>query len=96
LYSIISIYYPKYLSDGWSDRIDVAQDYYEEAVGSLSFKAYSPVVTEFNEYFQNLNPVNNLRNVWFNEYWQERFKCFIEESTRTKYSTPCKSKFIKK
>ncbi len=35
-------------SDGWSDRIDVAKDYYEEAVGSFSIKPYSPPHILFN------------------------------------------------
>ena len=34
---------------------------------------------EFNDYFTNLNPANNKRNVWFNEYWEEMFKCYIDE-----------------
>ena len=64
-------------SDGWSDRIDVARGYYEEAVGSLSIKAYSPLIKEFDSYFSNLNPSNNRRNVWFNEYWEETFRCYL-------------------
>ena len=79
-------------SDGWSDRIDVAQDYYEEAEGSLSIKAYSPLIEEFDNYFTSLTPSNNARNVWFNEYWEERFKCYLEETSKQKFPTPCKSK----
>jgi hypothetical protein len=90
------IFDKKQNSDGWSDRIDVAKDYYEEAVGSFSIKAYSPKVTEFDKHFANLNPSNNLRNEWFNEYWEEMFKCHIEEATRLKHPTPCKSKTNKK
>jgi hypothetical protein len=80
-------------SDGWSDRNDVAEGYYEEALGSVTMKAYSPLVSEFDNYFTNLNPLNNKRNIWFNEYWEEQFKCYIEETTKKKYKTPCKSKF---
>nr|QVK45748.1 G protein-coupled receptor [Proales similis] len=77
-------------SDGWSDRIDVARGLYEQAVGSFSFKAYSPEVTEFDSYFTNLNPISNQRNVWFNEYWEEMFKCYIEPHRRGKFRIPCK------
>ena len=76
-------------SDGWSDRNEIAEDYYEEAVGSLSIKAYSPLIKEFDDYFTALNPSNNLRNVWFNEYWEERFQCHVEEQSASKYSKPC-------
>jgi hypothetical protein len=79
-------------SDGWSDRIDVAKDYYEEADGSMSVKAYSQVVTEFDNYFKSLNPSVNKRNVWFEEYWQERFKCYLTEEYKKKFPRYCKSK----
>ncbi len=69
----------------------MARGYYEEALGSLSVKAYSPLVKEFDEYFTALNPENNLRNVWFEEYWQERFECYIEEKNKKEFNTPCKS-----
>jgi len=79
-------------SDGWSDRIDVAQDYYEEALGSMSIKAYSPLIKEFDSYFTQLNPSNNLRNVWFDEYWQERFKCYLTGSAaQKKFTDPCEA-----
>ncbi|CAF0865551.1 unnamed protein product [Brachionus calyciflorus] len=79
-------------SDGWSDRTDVARDHYEEALGSLSIKAYSPVVKEFDDYFEKLNPSNNFRNVWFNEYWERRFECYINEENKDKFGVPCKKK----
>jgi hypothetical protein len=79
-------------SDGWSDRIDVAQGFYEEALGSFSVKPYSPLVEEFNSYFAHLNPDNNKRNVWFNEYWEDRFKCFVDEKSKEIYRESCKRK----
>jgi hypothetical protein len=71
----------------------VAVGYHEEAMGSLSVKAYSPLVKEFDNYFMSLNPSNNLRNIWFNEYWEARFNCYIDESNKSNYKKSCKSIF---
>ena len=60
----------------------------------MSVKAYSPVVKEFDDYFISLNPSNNLRNVWFEEYWQERFHCHLSEEYKNKFPTYCKSKLL--
>jgi hypothetical protein len=60
----------------------------------MSVKAYSPVVKEFDNYFISLDPSNNLRNVWFEEYWQERFKCHLTDEYIKKFPFPCKSKFL--
>lgn len=40
----------------------------------------------------NLNPSNNKRNVWFNEYWEETFKCYLNPSNKSKFTTPCVDK----
>lgn len=30
--------------------------------------------------------------MWFEEYWQERFKCYLAGSPNSKYTTPCEDK----
>ena len=74
----------------------MAKGYYEEALGSFSIKAYSLRVKEFDEYFESLKPSNNFRNIWFKEYWQERFKCHIDEEMKLEFPEPCKSKNFNK
>ena len=62
----------------------------------MSVKAYSPVVKEFHNYFRSLNPTVNKRNQWFEEYWQERFQCYLNEEYKKKFTRDCKSKKFKK
>ncbi|KAL5009877.1 hypothetical protein ScPMuIL_012182 [Solemya velum] len=77
-------------SDGWADRPDVVKDLEKEAIGGISVKLRSPPVSLFNRHFKDLNPFNNIRNPWFKEFWQEKFKCYIEGADRdVRYTTPC-------
>lgn len=64
-------------SDGWADRPDVVEGVEEVAAGGMSIKLHSPQLPEFDPLFQNLTPFNNSRNPWFQEFWQEKFKCRI-------------------
>jgi hypothetical protein len=69
--------HPLFCSDGWADRSDVTEGYESQARGSISIRIHSPNVTDFDEYYFNLNPYTNTRNPWFREFWQERFNCAI-------------------
>ncbi|XP_069676283.1 metabotropic glutamate receptor 1-like [Periplaneta americana] len=66
-------------SDGWADRSDVTDGYESQARGSISIRINSPNVTEFDDYYFNLNPYNNARNPWFREFWQYRFNCTMRD-----------------
>ncbi|XP_075227650.1 metabotropic glutamate receptor 1-like [Lycorma delicatula] len=64
-------------SDGWADRSDVIKGYEEQAKGSLSVRIHSPYVSSFDDYYFSLDPFNNSRNPWFQEFWQDKFSCII-------------------
>ncbi len=54
-------------------------------------KARSLRVPGFEQYFRRLHVYNNTRNVWFREYWQQKFSCsLIGFDNQTKYSRPCR------
>lgn len=77
-------------SDGWNVRTDVVEDIEPLAVGGLSIKLYSPAIDTFNTHYFSLRPNNNTRNVWFREFWQEKFHCYIEGEDRDpRFDTPC-------
>ena len=42
-------------------------------------KARSLRVPGFEQYFRRLHVHNNSRNVWFREYWQQKFGCSLPE-----------------
>ncbi|KAM5180256.1 metabotropic glutamate receptor 5 isoform 2-T2 [Mantella aurantiaca] len=65
-------------SDGWADRYDVTDSYQREAAGGITIKLRSPDVKWFDEYYLQLKPETNLRNPWFQEFWQNKFKCRLK------------------
>ncbi len=42
------------------------------------------ILTGFNDYFKKLTPKTNLRNPWFNEFWEGQFDCSMKLSKATK------------
>lgn len=62
---------------------------------SFKIKARSLRVPGFEQYFRRLHVHNNTRNVWFREYWQQKFDCVLNDtannfSSRTnKYTRTC-------
>ncbi|XP_075404816.1 metabotropic glutamate receptor 5 isoform X3 [Tenrec ecaudatus] len=80
-------------SDGWADRYDVTDGYQREAVGGITIKLQSPDVKWFDDYYLKLRPETNLRNPWFQEFWQHRFQCRLEgfSQENTKYNKTCNS-----
>ena len=77
-------------SDGWAVRPDVVADIENFAMGGISMKLYSPPITDFDQYYFALNPYNNEKNPWFNEFWQQKFNCRLDVADAdTAYDTPC-------
>lgn len=48
---------------------------------------------EYKNYFARLNPSNNTRNPWFQEYWMKKFNCSLPGTT-TQGQTPCTGKSV--
>lgn len=49
----------------------------------------------FEQYFRQLHVNSNTRNVWFQEYWQQKFSCTLKTPDNnlrrpSKYPTPCR------
>ncbi|XP_030414908.1 metabotropic glutamate receptor 5 isoform X1 [Gopherus evgoodei] len=85
-------------SDGWADRYDVTEGYQREAVGGITIKLQSPDVKWFDDYYLQLRPETNLRNPWFQEFWQHRFQCQLKgyPQENTKYNKTCNSQLTLK
>lgn len=82
-----------FFSDGWADRKDVVQELEEEAWGGISLRIRSPPVKDFDTYFKALRPRTNTRNPWFDEFWEDRFNCSLNESDTTR--DPCTGSYIR-
>ena len=54
-------------------------------------KARSLRVPGFEQYFRQLHVQNNTRNVWFREYWQQKFACTLpDENKKNDLGRPAK------
>ena len=80
----------RYYSDGWAVRPDVVEGIEDHIAGGVSMKLYSPEIYDFDEYYFRLGPYTNSRNPWFQEFWQERFRCYIDGDDRDpRYTDKC-------
>ena len=77
-------------SDGWAVRPDVVDGLEQEAAGGISMKMYSPPISGFDRYYFSLSPENNTHNPWFREFWQQKFKCYLNGPDKDeRYKQPC-------
>ncbi|CAF0831411.1 unnamed protein product [Didymodactylos carnosus] len=77
-------------SDAWADRLNVIPNNTESvALGAITIKARSLRVPGFEKYFRSLHVHTNKRNVWFQEYWQQKFDCKFKDSDSSKFNRFC-------
>ncbi|KAJ8047651.1 Metabotropic glutamate receptor 3 [Holothuria leucospilota] len=62
-------------SDGWGVQDEPIRDKEEIAEGALTIELQAKHVPEFDEYFLKLQPGENHRNPWFDEFWDQKFRC---------------------
>lgn len=74
-------------TEGWADRQDVVSEYEMQAVGSISIRIHSKYVKSFDDYYFALDPFNNSRNVWFREFWEDKFHCKMPTTKISAIST---------
>lgn len=64
-------------SDGWGKQQKLVEGLENVAEGAITVELQSELVPEFDDYMKSLTPDNNLRNPWFEEYWQDTFGCLL-------------------
>lgn len=67
-------------SDGWGKQQKLVEGLEEVAEGAITVELQSERVPGFDEYMMTLTPDNNLRNPWFQEYWQDTFGCTLDSN----------------
>ncbi|XP_052892732.1 metabotropic glutamate receptor 2-like [Anopheles moucheti] len=78
-------------SDGWSARNLVSDGNEAEVEGTLSVQPQANPVIGFEDYFLNLTVINNKRNPWFVEFWENNFQCKYPHSPYTPYNKDYKN-----
>ena len=64
-------------SDAWGDQIPA--ELHPLAHGMISVLPRSKRSSDFDDYFQSLNPLNYSANPWFGEYWESVFNCSLRD-----------------
>lgn len=68
-------------SDAWGNQQSVVDGLRAEAAeGAITINPRSEVVTDFDKYLFSLTPQNNVRNPWFEEFWEHKFSCRLHEA----------------
>lgn len=62
-------------SDAWGDQLPAELHYLTH--GMLSVLPRSKRNSDFDSYFRSLNPLNDIANPWFTEYWESVFNCSL-------------------
>ena len=68
------------VGDGWGSRAYIAPDK-TVANGSITFQVETEEVKEFRDYFLNLKPETNTRNIWFKSFWEQTFNCTFKNNS---------------
>ncbi|KAG1661166.1 Metabotropic glutamate receptor 6 [Nymphon striatum] len=80
-------------SDNWGAKIYPVKGQETAAEGAITILPQKDSLKGFDDYFLQLRPNTNIRNVWFSEYWRQRFNCSF---TKSKDRKKCSNKRYKK
>uniref|UniRef100_A0A8C2HPL4 Metabotropic glutamate receptor 3 n=1 Tax=Cyprinus carpio TaxID=7962 RepID=A0A8C2HPL4_CYPCA len=75
-------------SDGWGAQESIVKGNEFTADGAITLELAAHPIPEFNRYFQSLTPLNNHRNPWFKDFWEQKFQCSLGGASATGAGTP--------
>lgn len=64
-------------SDGWGAQESIVKGNEFTADGAITLELAAHPLPDFNRYFQTLTPLNNHRNPWFKDFWEQKFQCSL-------------------
>lgn len=67
-------------SDGWGKQQKLVEGIEDIAEGAITVELQSERIPDFDDYMMSLTPENNLRNPWFEEYWEDFFSCRLAKN----------------
>lgn len=76
-------------ADGWGREEAPVENNQISASGALTIELQSQNIGPFDDYFQNLNPTDNIRNPWFKEYWEKVHNCHLSKKSALHFRKPC-------
>lgn len=57
------------------------------AEGAITVELQSYSIPGFDEYMMSLTPENNIRNPWFEQYWEDTFACTLPKNVPLETNT---------
>ncbi len=75
-------------SDGWGAQESIVKGNEFTADGAITLELAAHPIPEFNRYFQTLTPLNNHRNPWFKDFWEQKFQCSLGGASAAGAGTP--------
>lgn len=79
-------------SDGWGAQESIIKGNEITADGAITLELAAHPIREFNRYFQSLSPLNNHRNPWYKDFWEQKFQCSLSTTSHAGAGTvkpPC-------
>ncbi|KFM58344.1 Metabotropic glutamate receptor 3, partial [Stegodyphus mimosarum] len=73
-------------SEAWGGRNYVVEGHEKVVEGAITVSSLLRPLTGFDEHFKLLTPENNVENPWFPEFWEEYFKCKLQDFDQTPYN----------
>ncbi|KAM7411141.1 hypothetical protein PAMA_021225 [Pampus argenteus] len=62
-------------SDSWGAKSSPIADLEDVAEGAVTILPKRACIDGFDQYFTSRSLENNRRNIWFNEFWEDDFRC---------------------
>lgn len=74
-------------SDGWGKQPYIFDGVEDIAEGAITVELKSDNIVEFDAYIGGLTPAQNVRNPWFEEFWEDHFGCVLPHNHPRAYDT---------
>ncbi|CAG13757.1 unnamed protein product, partial [Tetraodon nigroviridis] len=62
-------------SDSWGAKSSPVAELEDVAEGAVTILPKRASIEGFDQYFMTRSLENNRRNIWFNEFWEDDFRC---------------------
>ena len=73
----------------WGKKFSIVQGLSKAVKTAITISFAIPEQLPFAKYFSSLRPGENLRNPWFDQFWQHHFNCFRSSAFKKYFNITC-------
>ncbi|KAG7220410.1 hypothetical protein INR49_018248 [Caranx melampygus] len=81
-------------SDSWGAKSSPISELEDVAEGAITILPKRASIDGFDQYFMSRSLENNRRNIWFNEFWEDDFRCEERIGRDSSYEQEGKVQFV--